>query len=243
MQELPQTAHVIASIAHDLRSPLNSVIGFSRLMLKGIDGALTDMQAADLEAINANGNAMLDMIEDVIDLAKAEAGWFAATPDEIYLQPLVEKAITANSASAKEKGVEVVVQVADSLPPALGDATLVQKVLVKLAAIAIHFASGGSIALAAGADDTTVVVRMVCRPAEGLPADAPTVLGAFRSSGTSSDERVTPVSLKMLTVKWLLALNEGRFWVEERSEDEIAFAFSLPRAAGQQVSSAAPAPA
>ena len=45
-----QTAHVVASIAHDLRSPLNAVLGFSRVLLKGIDGPLSDQQTADLEA-------------------------------------------------------------------------------------------------------------------------------------------------------------------------------------------------
>ncbi len=232
MQDLPQTAHVIASIAHDLRSPLNSVIGFSRLMLKGIDGPLTDMQTADLEAINANGSAMLDMIEDVIDLARAEAGWFKASPAELYLQPLVEKVVAIESPVAKEKGVVLVQQVPDSLPPVLGDATLLQKVLIKLLAAAMHFANAGSVTLSADAKGDKVVMSLVSHSPGGLAADTPSLLQALRSAGTSPEERVTPVSLKMLAVRWLLALNKGHFWVEERSEDEIALACSLPRANG-----------
>ena len=91
-QGTSHTAKIVASIAHDLRSPLNAVIGFSRVMLKGIDGPLSEMQATDLQAVYANGQAMLEMVDDLIDLAKAESGWLTPVPALVHVPLLVQKA-------------------------------------------------------------------------------------------------------------------------------------------------------
>jgi signal transduction histidine kinase len=78
----------LANMSHELRTPLNSIIGFSRLILKGIDGPITEMQEEDLTSIHNSGQHLLNLINDVLDLAKMDAGKMALVFDEVDLADL-----------------------------------------------------------------------------------------------------------------------------------------------------------
>ena len=156
----PETATVLASFAHDLRSPLNAVIGFSRIMLKGIDGPLSEMQAADLEAINTNGNTMLQMVDNLIDLAKAESGWLTPSPAAVHVHPLLEKVISLTMPMAKEQDIEVDYRANASTPPVQVDQSLTQKAIEKLLAAAMRLAGSGKLAVTTDASEDSVTIRM-----------------------------------------------------------------------------------
>src|SRR6185503_10331424 len=74
----------LANMSHELRTPLNSIIGFSRVILKGIDGPVTDMQQQDLSAIYSSGQHLLGLINDVLDLARIEAGKMELNFEEVH---------------------------------------------------------------------------------------------------------------------------------------------------------------
>jgi len=79
----------LANMSHELRTPLNSIIGFSRVILKGIDGAITELQQQDLTAIYNSGQHLLGLINDVLDLAKIEAGKMELAFDEVNIADLI----------------------------------------------------------------------------------------------------------------------------------------------------------
>jgi signal transduction histidine kinase len=230
-ENVSQTAHIISSVAHDLRSPLNAVIGFSRIMLKGIDGPLSDLQATDLEAIYSNGNTMLEMVDNVIDLAKMEAGWLTPSPKAVYLQTLLEKVRSLTTPSIQEGQIELVHQVSETMRPIQADPSHVQKVLERLITAVMHFVGSGKITLTVEVvegEDEMGMVRVVGMATERLAPDTSNILQAFESTGTSHQERIDGIALKMLASRQLIALNHGRFWITDSSETQITLAFCFP---------------
>ena len=75
----------LANMSHELRTPLNSIIGFSRVILKGIDGPITDIQQQDLTAIYNSGQHLLGLINDILDLARIEAGKMELNFEEVHI--------------------------------------------------------------------------------------------------------------------------------------------------------------
>jgi K+-sensing histidine kinase KdpD len=220
-------AQVIASIAHDLRSPLNAVIGFSRVMLKGIDGPLSEMQADDLEAIYVNGNAMLSMVDNLIDLAKVEAGWLTPNKTAFHVQPLLEK---ARALAGHADRCTIVYPQQKALPLAWADQPQIQRALETTLAAGLHFASTGHLQVRVCPDQDGVHIDIQCSAPEGLAPDTDQVLQSFASAGALRDSRMSAVSLALLTGKLMIQFSGGLFSVTRLSEEEIVLSIVLPTA-------------
>jgi K+-sensing histidine kinase KdpD len=219
-------AQVIASMAHDLRSPLNAVIGFSRVMLKGIDGPLSEMQAEDLEAIYANGNAMLSMVDSLAELAKVEAGWSTPNKTAFYVQPVLEKA----SATAAHSDRCTIVYTQRALPLAWADAQQVQRGLEATLAAGLHLASTGHLEVRVCADQQGIHIDIHGNAPEGLAPDTDRVLESTASASVLRDNRMNAVGLALLTGKLLIQFNGGLFSVARPSTEELVLAIVLPAA-------------
>ncbi len=88
----------LANMSHELRTPLNSIIGFSRVILKGIDGPVTDLQQQDLSAIYTSGQHLLNLINDILDLSKIEAGKMELSFEEgVNLADLINSVMSTKS--------------------------------------------------------------------------------------------------------------------------------------------------
>ena len=225
-QGTSHTGEIVASIAHDLRSPLNAIIGFSRVMLKGIDGPLSEMQATDLQAVYANGQAMLEMVDDLIDLAKAESGWLTPVPAPVHFPLLVQKACSLSGSASRP--ILVAYPGGEDLPPAYADLAQAQKAVDGLVVAATHLAGPGEIAVELTDDGMDVAMKVTCTSAEGLAPEAPHTIEAFRTSGASPEHRVNRTSLKLLVSSRLAALNGGTVQVMESSQTALALVMRLP---------------
>ena len=229
-EKVSETANVLASVAHDLRSPLNAVIGFSRIILKGIDGPLSEMQAADLEAIHTNGKTMLEMVDSLIDLAKVEAGWLTPSPTAVHVHPLLEKIISLTAPAAKERQVEIDYIAADIAQPVSVDQSQTQKAIERLLAAAMRLIGSGKIALTATSDQENALIHLTGTNPDGLPLEVSHSLAAFRSGGLSAEHRVDTTALHLLVGRQLLALNRSAFEIEDPSGIEIRLTLRLPLA-------------
>jgi signal transduction histidine kinase len=226
--KVSETANVLASFAHDLRSPLNAVIGFSRIMLKGIDGPLSEMQATDLEAIHANGSTMLEMVDNLIDLAKAEAGWLTPSPTAVHVHPLLEKIISLAAPAAKAGQVEIDYTAAEIALPIQVDPSQTQKAIERLLAAAMRLIGSGKITLTATSSQESALIHLVGTNPDGLPPEAAHSLEAFRSGGLSEEHRIDVTALQLLVSRQLCALNQSAFEIEDPSGTEIHLTLRLP---------------
>ena len=93
----------LANMSHELRTPLNSIIGFSRVILKGIDGPVTEMQQQDLTAIYNSGQHLLGLINDILDLARIEAGKMELNFEEVHLSEMVTSVLIHRQRSGQGK--------------------------------------------------------------------------------------------------------------------------------------------
>ncbi|MBN1937578.1 MAG: HAMP domain-containing histidine kinase [Anaerolineae bacterium] len=226
-------AQVLSSIAHDLRSPLNAVIGFSKIMIKGLDGPLTDMQLADLEAIHTNGQMMLDMVNEIVDLGKLEAGTLVPGQSEVYLTSVIEKVTTQAESLLKNEPVSINSNTGDPLISIRAEEMHIRQLILDLILITAHLVQTGAVTLSVESDRHLVSVSVLGQAQDGLSLDAQTIFEAYRSGGASPEQRVDLYSLKLLACERRTWLYHGEFWGEQSADSAIAFGFKLPTSRSQ----------
>ena len=132
----------LANMSHELRTPLNAILGFSGLLSEQVGGSMTDKQKRFLRNIQEAGEHLLDLINDVLDLSKVEAGRLDLRPEIVTLDVLLEPVSAAGRNAAQAKGVLFTMETPDSAPLFL-DPTRVRQVLFNLVSNAVKFTPGG----------------------------------------------------------------------------------------------------
>jgi PAS domain S-box-containing protein len=148
----------LSRMSHELRTPLNSVIGFANVMRKNKSGRLTDADLVYLDRIIANGQHLLTLVNNVLDIAKVEAGRMTVTKGLVAVGELLRGVVAQLEGQPRSPSVSLVADVPDGMIPIESDLVLLRQVLINLAGNALRFTHEGSIILAAEAD-----------PATGLP--------------------------------------------------------------------------
>ncbi|MCA9980444.1 MAG: GAF domain-containing protein, partial [Anaerolineales bacterium] len=137
----------LANMSHELRTPLNSIIGFSRLILKGIDGPITEMQEEDLTSIHNSGQHLLNLINDVLDLAKIDAGKMALVFDEVDLVELGQSVQSTARGLVRDDSVDLRWYVDPDLPTIEADPVRLRQIFLNLLSNAAKFTETGFISL------------------------------------------------------------------------------------------------
>jgi CheY-like chemotaxis protein/two-component sensor histidine kinase len=132
-------------MSHELRTPLNSVIGFSRVILKGIDGPINETQEQDITAIYNSGMHLLNMINEILDLSKIEAGKMELQLDDVNVTDVINSAITTAAGLVKDRPIELIQKVPANLPTIRADEIRLSQVLINLISNAVKFTDKGSI--------------------------------------------------------------------------------------------------
>jgi PAS domain S-box-containing protein len=135
----------LANMSHELRTPLNSIIGFSRVILKGIDGPVTELQQQDLTAIYNSGQHLLGLINDILDLAKIEAGKMELAFDEVNITDVTNSVLSTMAGLVKDKPIQMKSHIEPNLPTVRADAIRVRQVMINLLSNAAKFTDEGDI--------------------------------------------------------------------------------------------------
>jgi signal transduction histidine kinase len=163
----------LARVSHELRTPLNSVIGFTNVLTKNKSGHLRPQDLAYLERIGSNGKHLLGLIDDILDLSKAEAGKMQMQVGPVMLEDVIYK--TLEELEGRFVGSKLVPRV--SLPPVLvpieGDAAKLKQVLLNLLGNALRFTESGMVKIAVIADPATHRPQRIdiIDTGIGIPAD------------------------------------------------------------------------
>lgn len=231
----------LSNMSHELRTPLNSIIGFSRVILKGIDGPINDLQRQDLDAIHNSGQHLLDMINDILDLSRIEAGKMELTVEEINLNEVIDSVMSTASGLIKEKPLQLINEVPAGLPTVLADRTRTRQILINLISNAVKFTDEGRINVSAKierrAEDSSPLVRVAVRDSGiGIPEDKMHVLfERFSQVDASPTRKSGGTGLGLSITRHLVELQGGEIGVESVPNQGSTFWFTLPLAGGAEL--------
>jgi len=218
----------MANMSHELRTPLNSIIGFSRVILKGIDGPLTDMQKTELTAIYESGTQLLNLINDILDISKIEAGKMEFSYEATDLKEVVKSVLLTSSALVKDKPIELLTDIPADLPTVMADTRRIRQVLTNLMSNAAKFTDQGFIKVSAMYDNYQVIMS-VQDTGIGIPPDR---LGAvfvrFEQVDSSSTRRYGGTGIGMPLSLEFVKAHGGTMWLESKVGAGSTFFFSLP---------------
>ncbi len=219
----------MANMSHELRTPLNSIIGFSRVMLKGIDGPLTEMQETDLNAIYDSGRHLLNLINDILDISKINAGKMETTFEPVDLGEMIESVMSTALGFVKDKPVQLLTDVPDDLPKVVADGRRIRQVLTNLLGNAGKFTEEGYIKVSASYDDHQVLVR-VEDTGIGIPPDrVHAVFEQFEQVDSTSTRRYGGTGLGIPLSREFVRIHGGDMWIQDTVVGQgTVFCFSLP---------------
>jgi PAS domain S-box-containing protein len=138
----------LASMSHELRTPLNSVIGFSGILSEGLAGPLTDEQHTQVGMINVSGRHLLSLVDDILDLAKIEAGKAEVYVEAVDVAALVEAVAGAIGPLAQEAGLELRAETEGCCTTLHSDGGKIRQILFNLIGNAVKFTEHGSVVVA-----------------------------------------------------------------------------------------------
>jgi len=217
----------LGHMSHEFREPLNRIIGFSRLILKGLDGPISEQQRRDLESVHANGQHLLGLINDLLDVAKIEAGLMELDFREVDLGEIINSVMATTSALVRDKDVQLRQEIHPGLPAVEADGVRVRQVLLKLLSNAAKFTDHGSIVVRAWPNGNSVKVA-VADTGIGISAeDQEGVFERFEQGGTGASHP-PGIGLGLTLCKEFVEMHGGRIWVESEEGIGSTFTFTLP---------------
>jgi signal transduction histidine kinase len=214
-------------VSHDIRTPLNAILGYSELLQNGIESESERSEA--LKAIRASGTTLLQLVNDVLDLAKLDAGKMTLRPVPLLLTQLIDDVLSSFRMAAKNKGVELVNRTAD-MPTLLLDGHRFRQILFNLVGNAVKFTERGSVTVAASYDGTNLTVS-VSDTGCGIPSDMlPRILDPFVQvqEAQHSADRAIGTGLGLSICRSLVEIMGGELFVESELGKGSTFKVCVP---------------
>jgi signal transduction histidine kinase len=238
----------LTNMSHKVRVPLNSIVGYSELLQSGIYGELTEKQLDRLEKIHRNGNMLLELINNMLDLTKIETGRLELNLTLLKLDILIAQVAAEAVAGRAEKGIELVLKLDAELPAILGDEKRIQQVFAQLLDNALKFTSKGQIILTAQAvtvqrgtsptfklpvlgwlsDGDWIVVGVADTGIGIAPEDQAKVFDEFYQADEKGAAEFGGTGLGLAICKKLVEMHNGVIWVRSAPEQGSTFFVALP---------------
>jgi GAF domain-containing protein len=218
----------LANMSHELRTPLNAILGYAELLVDGIYGVLPEKAQGVLERVQNNGKHLLALINDVLDLAKIEAGQLALTLEDYALAEVVRGVVIATEPLAAAKGLKFTAIVQDGMPMAHGDARRVSQVLLNLAGNAIKFTDAGEVEIGAAAEGRQFVLTVRDTGPGIADADQERIFGEFQQIENTDTRKKGGTGLGLAISKRMVEMQGGMISVESAVGRGSTFRVVLP---------------
>lgn len=218
----------LANMSHELRTPLNSIIGFSRVILKGIDGPITTEQEEDLSSIYNNGQHLLNLINEILDMAKIEAGKMSLIFEEVDLGEAAQTTLT-NIRSLIKPNVELISDISGGLPHIQADPIRIRQILINLLSNAAKFTEEGYISLRITQEDDNHLLVTLSDTGMGIAKeDMDKLFKAFEQADNSTTRTAGGTGLGLPITLWLVRMHNGEMTLETNQGEGTTFFIRLP---------------
>jgi signal transduction histidine kinase/ActR/RegA family two-component response regulator len=221
----------LANMSHELRTPMHGVLGVLDIL---DDSPLGELQRDHVHSARAAGRSLLGIIDDILDLAKVEAGMLMLDPAPFDLRAMIEAQVQQIAVHVRDKDIEVITRYGTGVPThVVGDAKRIRQVLVNLLGNAAKFTEKGEIAVAAschpGEAGTARFSLTVSDTGIGIPAEAQcSIFEKFQQVDDSATRARGGTGLGLAIVKELVARMQGSITVESELGRGSRFCISLP---------------
>ena len=230
----------LASMSHELRTPLNAIIGFSEVLLERMFGELNERQDDYLRDIWSSGKHLLELLSDILDLSKIEAGQMVLNRSEFDVRESLEYCLSLVRERAIKQRILLSLEVGPEVGLINADRLRFRQVLLNLLSNAVKFTpDGGRVAVRASTRDQDLVVT-VADTGPGVAAEDRQLIFDSFQQGTRHTEQVEGTGLGLTLSKRILELHGGRIWVESETGKGSTFGFALPAGAGELASTSVP---
>jgi len=229
LQELDRLKSMfLASMSHELRTPLNSIIGFTGLLLMGMAGDLNDEQKKQLGLVKNSSRHLLDLINDILDISKIEAGKIDLDIQVFKLEQLINEIIEEAYPLVSGKDIQLTSKAADNIH-ITSDKRRVKQVLMNLVSNAIKFTESGSIQIKAETKSDEMLELAVIDTGIGIPKeDLVKLFEPFRQLDMSSSKKYQGTGLGLHLCRKLVGLLGGEMDVSSEYGKGSVFIFTLP---------------
>ena len=219
----------LANMSHELRTPLNAIIGFSDVLEQRLFGELNARQADYTRDIASSGRHLLDLVNEILDLSKVEAGRMELEPSEFALAETIRGTLAFVRERAASHGIELAADVPTDLGTVVADERKVRQVLLNLLSNAVKFTpDGGTIGVRAWRTDGEVQVAVRDTGIGIAPEDQAKVFDEFQQVGKASDRSREGTGLGLTLAKRFIELHGGGIWVDSKIGKGTTFTFAIP---------------
>lgn len=217
-------------INHEMRTPLTAIFGYTELLLMRRD-TLSSKQQRMLRNIRDSSQRLMDLVNNILDIARIEDGRLTIVPETMEVLPAVETALVAIQPMAQNKHITINMDVPPTIPPVWGDTQRVNQILLNLLGNAVKYTPDtGAIAVAARLNETADMVEInVSDTGIGIPADRlPHIFDRFSRIERAEIQGTIGTGLGLSIAKGLVEAHGGEIWVESEEGRGTCFTFTLP---------------
>jgi PAS domain S-box-containing protein len=223
-------ADLLAMLSHDIRNPLNALMGVVQLLGRG---DLSDQQRRYVRLLKSSSEHMLNLLNHVLELSKAESSSFALAETPFSLPAVIDDVVSTFDPAAREKGLTIRSSIAEAVPPTvMGDPVAIRQILTNLVGNAVKFTSVGSITLTVGAreigTDAVTLAIAVSDTGIGIAPDAiDRIFDEFAQASYETAMRFGGTGLGLTITRRLLALYGSTVQVQSAPGEGSTFSFDL----------------
>lgn len=232
----------ISNVSHELRTPLTSILGFTRIIKKKLEESIFGLVPDDdkknarnktqirdnIDIIVKEGERLTSLINDVLDIAKMEAGKIEWKMSTISMNEIVDRAIASTSGLFTNSTIEMHKEIEPELPPIIGDRDRLIQVIINLISNAYKFTNDGRVVVRSFLSGNKVVVSVVDSGIGIQKEDQPLVFEKFKQVGDTLTDKPKGTGLGLPICKQIIEHHNGIIWVESELGKGSTFSFSLP---------------
>jgi signal transduction histidine kinase len=219
----------LATMSHELRTPLNAILGYTQIMQRGMVGEVNDRQKDNLSRIFSNSNHLLNLINEILDLSKIEAGRMEIINEPFEIRPVMDDINKKMQALIGNKPIQFQVNIEDDVPATLvADADRISQITINLVSNAIKFTDKGHIKVNVDSNEHkwTIVVEDT---GVGIPSHLHhTIFEEFRQVDSSSERKHRGTGLGLAIVQKLTNLMKGTVELSSELNKGTTFTVTLP---------------